>query len=95
MIFLFLCNNTSSLLASLACYLLSDRACFNCCSPIAPAFSVGHSFASVGLYHGIINQDSTLVVYALMEVLFHHEYSGSAVQTGLKKKKLDWNTRMG
>ena len=47
---------------SLACYLLPNHAHFSCCSLIAPTFSVGH-FVSAKLYCGIINQDSTLVVY--------------------------------
>jgi len=36
--------DTSSKLASLACYLLSDCARFSCCSLIAPTFSVGHFY---------------------------------------------------
>jgi len=60
---------TSSSLTLITCYWLLDHTHFSCCSPITPAFSVGH-FVSVKLYWVIINQDCTLV-YALMEVLFY------------------------
>jgi len=79
--FTLILKHTSCLLA---CYLLPNHIYFSCCSPIVPAFGMGH-FVLPKLYCGIINQDSTLVVCSNGRCYFTSNTLVSAVQTGFRR----------